>query len=121
MNTPLDLRALLLDPANNGAYFFDHNDRESLVDAATEAGLHAAPVDFVQVMLFQDFSQLTAAAAAELNRMPVPPPASPPPAFRPTFQPMRATNSTFGPGAAWAMATDELNCASLSQPCCTTR
>lgn len=39
----------------------------------------AAPVDFVQVMLFQDFSQLTAAAAAELNRMPVPPPASPPP------------------------------------------
>ena len=46
MNTPLDLRALLLDPANNGAYFFDHNDRESLVDAATEAGLHAAPVDF---------------------------------------------------------------------------
>jgi len=46
MNTPLDLRALLLDPANNGAYFFDHNDRESLVEAATEAGLHAAPVDF---------------------------------------------------------------------------
>lgn len=41
----------------------------------------AAPVDFVQVMLFQDFSQLSAAAAAELNRMPVPPPASPPPAI----------------------------------------
>lgn len=40
----------------------------------------AAPVDFVQVMLFQDFSQLSAAAAAEMNRMPVPPPASPPPA-----------------------------------------
>ena len=39
----------------------------------------SAPVDFVQVMLFQDFSQLTAAAAAELNRMPVPPPANPPP------------------------------------------
>lgn len=39
----------------------------------------AAPVDFVQVMLFQDFSQLSAAAAAELNKMPVPPPASPPP------------------------------------------
>ena len=46
MNTPVDLRALLLDPANNGAYFFDHNDRESLVEAATEAGLHAAPIDF---------------------------------------------------------------------------
>ena len=40
----------------------------------------AAPVDFVQVMLFQDFSQLSAAAAAELDKMPVPPPASPPPA-----------------------------------------
>lgn len=39
----------------------------------------SAPVDFVQVMLFQDFSQLSAAAAAELNKMPVPPPASPPP------------------------------------------
>ena len=37
----------------------------------------AAPVDFVQVMLFQDFSQLSAAAAAELNRMTVPPPAKP--------------------------------------------
>lgn len=46
MSTPVDLRALLLDPANNGAYFFDHNDRESLVEAATEAGLHAAPIDF---------------------------------------------------------------------------
>ena len=39
----------------------------------------AAPVDFVQVMQFQDFSQLAAAAAAELNRMPVPPPTNPPP------------------------------------------
>lgn len=39
----------------------------------------AAPVDFVQVMLFQDFAQLSAAAAAELDKMPVPPPASPPP------------------------------------------
>jgi rod shape-determining protein MreC len=39
----------------------------------------AAPVDFVQVMLFQDFSQLSAAAAAELNRMTVPPPAKPAP------------------------------------------
>jgi hypothetical protein len=46
MNTPTDLRALLLEPANNGAYFFDRNDREALVEAATEAGLHAAPVDF---------------------------------------------------------------------------
>ena len=46
MNTPVDLRALLLDPANNGAYFFDHNDRESLLEAATEAGLHVAPIDF---------------------------------------------------------------------------
>jgi RNAse (barnase) inhibitor barstar len=46
MNTPLDLRALLLDPANNGAYFFDRNDRESLLEAATDAGLRPAPVDF---------------------------------------------------------------------------
>ena len=40
----------------------------------------AAPVDFVRILLFQDFSQLTAAAAAELNKMPVPPPATPMPA-----------------------------------------
>lgn len=40
----------------------------------------AAPVDFVRILLFQDFSQLTAAAAAELNKMPVPPPSSPLPA-----------------------------------------
>lgn len=33
------------------------------------------------------------------------PPASPPPAFRPTFQPISATNSTFGPGAACAQRT----------------
>lgn len=39
----------------------------------------AAPVDFVRILLFQDFSQLSAAAAAELNKMPVPPPASPMP------------------------------------------
>ncbi len=39
----------------------------------------AAPVDFVRVLLFQDFSQLATAAAAELNKMPVPPPASSPP------------------------------------------
>jgi len=41
----------------------------------------AAPVDFVRILLFQDFSQLTAAAAAELNKMPVPPPSSPLPAI----------------------------------------
>ena len=46
MNTPLDLRALLLDPANNGAYFFDRNDREDLAEAATEAGLHVVSIDF---------------------------------------------------------------------------
>ena len=40
----------------------------------------AAPVDFVRILLFQDFSQLSAAAAAELDKMPVPPPASPMPA-----------------------------------------
>jgi hypothetical protein len=45
----------------------------------------------------------------------------PPPALSPTFQPISATNSTLGPGAAWAMATDELNCASVSQPCWATR
>jgi rod shape-determining protein MreC len=58
----------------------------------------AAPVDFVQVMLFQDFSQLSAAAAAEMNRMPVPPPASPPPAVgvtsaTPAAQPPAATGA----------------------------
>ena len=46
MNAPLDLRALLLDPANNGVYYFDRNDREDLAEAATHAGLHVAPVDF---------------------------------------------------------------------------
>ena len=46
MTAPVDLRALLLDPANNGAYFFDRNDREALVEAANDAGLHATPVDF---------------------------------------------------------------------------
>jgi rod shape-determining protein MreC len=50
----------------------------------------AAPVDFVQVMLFQDFSQLSAAAAAELNRMPVPPPASTPPSVGVTSTPAPA-------------------------------
>lgn len=37
----------------------------------------AAPVDFIQVLLFQDFSQLSAAAAAELRKMTPPPPAAP--------------------------------------------
>jgi len=46
MNAPLDLRALLLDPANNGVYYFDRNDREDLAEAAAGAGLHIAPVDF---------------------------------------------------------------------------
>ncbi|WP_312163099.1 rod shape-determining protein MreC [Phenylobacterium sp.] len=50
----------------------------------------AAPVDFVQVMLFQDFSQLAAAAAAELNRMPVPPPANPAPTVGVTSIPVAA-------------------------------
>ena len=45
MNAPLDLRALLLDPANNGVYYFDRNDREDLAEAATDAGLHVTPVD----------------------------------------------------------------------------
>lgn len=46
MNTTVDLRALLLDPVNNGVYYVDHNDREALVEAAADAGLHATPVDF---------------------------------------------------------------------------
>lgn len=46
MNAPLDLRALLLDPANNGVYYFDRNDREDLAESAANAGLHVAPVDF---------------------------------------------------------------------------
>lgn len=54
----------------------------------------AAPVDFVQVMLFQDFSQLAAAAAAELNRMPVPPPANPPPTIGVTSAPVAPATAT---------------------------
>jgi rod shape-determining protein MreC len=38
-----------------------------------------APIDYVQVLLFQDFAQLSAAAAAELARAPAPPSANPPP------------------------------------------
>lgn len=63
----------------------------------------AAPVDFVQVMLFQDFSQLAAAAAAELNRMPVPPPANPPPTVGVTSTPV-APAATAGAAAAPAAA-----------------
>ena len=33
-----------------------------------------------------------------------------PPALMPKFQPSRAMNSTLGPGAAWAMAMEALNC-----------
>ena len=54
----------------------------------------AAPVDFVQIMLFQDFSQLAAAAAAELNRMPVPPPASPPATVGVTSAPASTAGAT---------------------------
>ena len=43
------------------------------------------------------------------------------PALRPTFQPISATNSTFGPGAACASAIDWLNWAWVSQWCCSTR
>ena len=32
-----------------------------------------------------------------------------------TFQPSTATDSTFGPGAAWASATDAVNCESVIQ------
>lgn len=60
----------------------------------------AAPVDFVQVMLFQDFSQLSAAAAAELDKMPVPPPANPPPVVGVTSTAPPATP----PGAATPLA-----------------
>jgi rod shape-determining protein MreC len=63
----------------------------------------AAPVDFVQVMLFQDFSQLAAAAAAELNRMPVPPPANPPPTVGVTSTPV-APAAPAGAAAAPAAA-----------------
>ena len=34
---------------------------------------------------------------------------------------MSAVNSTFGPGAACAMAIEALNCGSVSQPCSCTR
>ncbi|WP_421930983.1 rod shape-determining protein MreC [Phenylobacterium sp.] len=37
----------------------------------------AAPIDFVRILLFQDFSQLAKAQQEELDKMPVPPPASP--------------------------------------------
>lgn len=69
----------------------------------------AAPVDFVQVMLFQDFSQLSAAAAAELNKMPVPPPANPPPVVGVTSVPAAgatpAAPALRGPSAAATAAT----------------
>jgi len=62
MNAPLDLRALLLDPANNGVYYFDRNDREDLAEAAVDAGLHVAPVDFADCAGKQDALARIAAA-----------------------------------------------------------
>ncbi|MBR7620485.1 rod shape-determining protein MreC [Phenylobacterium sp. 20VBR1] len=37
----------------------------------------AAPIDFVRILLFQDFSQLEKAQKDELDKMPVPPPSGP--------------------------------------------
>ena len=37
----------------------------------------AAPIDFVRILLFQDFSQLEKAQKAELDKMPPPPPSGP--------------------------------------------
>ncbi|MFZ3005574.1 MAG: rod shape-determining protein MreC, partial [Phenylobacterium sp.] len=37
----------------------------------------AAPIDFVRILLFQDFSQLEKAQKEELDKMPVPPPSGP--------------------------------------------
>ena len=68
----------------------------------------AAPVDFVRILLFQDFSQLSAAAAAELDKMPVPPPASPMPAVGVTAAGATAaapTTTAPKPPAATAGAT----------------
>ena len=39
------------------------------------------------------------------------------PSGPPTFQPITATNSTFGPGAACAIATEAVNCGSVIQWC----
>lgn len=50
----------------------------------------SAPVDYVRVLLFQDFSQLADAAAAELNKMPVPPPSAPTPTIGVTAAPQVA-------------------------------
>lgn len=60
----------------------------------------AAPVDFVRILLFQDFSQLTAAAAAELNKMPVPPPSSPLPAVGVTASAATSAASAAAPKPA---------------------
>ena len=43
------------------------------------------------------------------------------PSGPPTFQPITATNSTFGPGAACAIATEAVNCGSVIQWCSITR
>ncbi len=42
----LELRALLVDAAQCGAYFVDVGDRDALVQAATELDLALAPIDF---------------------------------------------------------------------------
>lgn len=42
----LELRALLADPDQNGAYFVDVRDREGLEDAARELRFALAPIDF---------------------------------------------------------------------------
>lgn len=60
-----------------------------------------APIDYVQVLLFQDFSQLSAAAAAELAQTPVPPNAGPPPVLAtPATPPAVAAPSVTGAAAA---------------------
>ena len=65
----------------------------------------AAPVDFVRILLFQDFSQLTAAAAAELNKMPVPPPSSPLPAIGVTASGATPATSVPAPKPAATVGT----------------
>ena len=58
------------------------------------------------------------ASTAEGTRLP--PRVASTPTMPATLNPMTATNSTFGPGAAWASATEALSWASLSQDFCTT-
>lgn len=44
--TATELRALLADASQNGAYFVDVRDREGLEDAARELGFAMAAIDF---------------------------------------------------------------------------